>query len=87
MYKEYLDNFIKLSETDFSDINDVVMNYSDSAKLLTKLKLDKDLFIISSDNRDIAKVTVDNQNNVFVNSSEFISSSILPIQGWSTSFK
>lgn len=26
MYKEYLDNFIKLSETDFSDINEEIKN-------------------------------------------------------------
>ena len=64
---------------DFSNVNDVVMNYSDSAKLLTKLKLDKDLFIISSDNRDIAKVTIDDQNNVFVNSSEYAGNTTIKI--------
>lgn len=65
------DNCTLKKEYDFSNINDVVMNYSDSATLLTKLKLDKDLFIISSENRDIAKVTIDNQNNVYVNTSEY----------------
>lgn len=65
------DNCTLKKEYDFSNINDVVMNYSDSATLLTKLKLYKDLFIISSENIDIAKVTIDNQNNVYVNTSEY----------------
>lgn len=64
------DNCTLKKAYDFSDINDVVMNYSDSQKLLATLKLDKDMFVISSDNRDIAKVNVDDQNNVYVSSSE-----------------
>lgn len=57
MYKEYLDNFIKLSETDFSDINEEIKNEKNN---------------IAKNNDKISKLeqakimrTLFNQNNMF----------------------
>ena len=57
MYKEYLDNFIKLSETDFSDINEEIKNEKNN---------------ITKNNDRISKLeqakimrTLFNQNNIF----------------------
>lgn len=63
MYKEYLDNFIKLSETDFSDINEEIKNEKNN---------------IAKNNDRISKLeqakimrTLFNQNNIFDGSNRY----------------
>ena len=63
MYKEYLDNFIKLSETDFSDINEEIKNEKNN---------------IAKNNDRISKLeqakimrTLFNQNNMFGSSNRY----------------
>lgn len=63
MYKEYLDNFIKLSETDFSDINEEIKNEKNN---------------IAKNNDRISKLeqakimrTLFNQNNMFGGSTRY----------------
>lgn len=63
MYKEYLDNFIKLSETDFSDINEEIKNEKNN---------------ITKNNDRISKLeqakimrTLFNQNNMFGGSNRY----------------
>ena len=63
MYKEYLDNFIKLSETDFSDINEEIKNEKNN---------------ITKNNDRISKLeqakimrTLFNQNNIFESSTRY----------------
>lgn len=63
MYKEYLDNFIKLSETDFSDINEEIKNEKNN---------------IAKNNDRISKLeqakimrTLFNQNNIFNGSNRY----------------
>ena len=63
MYKEYLDNFIKLSETDFSDINEEIKNEKNN---------------ITKNNDRISKLeqakimrTLFNQNNMFDGSNRY----------------
>lgn len=63
MYKEYLDNFIKLSETDFSDINE-------------EIKKEKNNITKNNDrisNLEQAKImrTLFNQNNMFEGSTRY----------------
>lgn len=55
---------------DFSDLKDVVMDYGQTNKYLTNLKLDKDMFVIASSNRDIVQVSIEN-NNVYLNTAEY----------------
>lgn len=63
MYKEYLENFIKLSETDFSDINEEIKNEKNN---------------IAKNNDRISKLeqakimrTLFNQNNMFGGSTRY----------------
>ena len=63
MYKEYLDNFIKLSETDFSDINEEIKNEKNN---------------ITKNNDRISKLeqakimrTLFSQNNMFEGSTRY----------------
>jgi hypothetical protein len=63
MYKEYLDNFIKLTENDFSDINEEIKNEKNN---------------ITKNNDRISKLeqakimrTLFNQNNIFDGSNRY----------------
>lgn len=63
MYKEYLDNFIKLTENDFSDINEEIKNEKNN---------------IAKNNDRISKLeqakimrTLFNQNNMFGGSNRY----------------
>lgn len=63
MYKEYLDNFIKLTENDFSDINEEIQNEKNN---------------ITKNNDRISKLeqakimrTLFNQNNIFDGSNRY----------------
>ena len=63
MYKEYLDNFIKLTENDFSDINEEIKNEKNN---------------ITKNNDRISKLeqakimrTLFNQNNMFDGSNRY----------------
>lgn len=63
MYKEYLDNFIKLTENDFSDINEEIKNEKNN---------------IAKNNDRISKLeqakimrTLFNQNNIFDGSNRY----------------
>lgn len=63
MYKEYLDNFIKLTENDFSDINEEIKNEKNN---------------ITKNNDRISKLeqakimrTLFNQNNMFGGSNRY----------------
>jgi hypothetical protein len=63
MYKEYLDNFIKLTENDFSDINKEIKNEKNN---------------ITKNNDRISKLeqakimrTLFNQNNIFDGSNRY----------------
>ena len=63
MYKEYLDNFIKLSETDFSDINEEIKN--------EKNNITKNNDIISKLEQAKIMRTLFNQNNIFDGSNRY----------------
>lgn len=63
MYKEYLDNFIKLSEVDFYDINEEIKN--------EKNKITKNKNKISKLEQAKIMRTLFNQNNIFNGSSRY----------------
>lgn len=63
MYKEYLDNFIKLSEVDFYDINEEIKN--------EKNKITKNKNKISKLEQAKIMRTLFNQNNMFGGSTRY----------------
>ena len=63
MYKEYLDNFNKLSEADFSDINEEIKN--------EKNNITKNNDRISKLEQSKIMRTLFNQNNIFNGSNRY----------------